>query len=500
MPRNNTGPRTTAKGARATGTSGTSGTSATARSARAKRARGQDGPRGPHGRGEAAARLLAAHPDIKWVDAIYADLSGVVRGKRYPVAQLAKLLEGTLAMPGSVFLLDTAGESHDPCGYGFTDGDPDTPVRADPATLAPVPWAEVPSAQVLLRFYEKDGSPFRFEPRTVAGRALARLKELEVRPVVAFELEFYLVDRERAAGGAPQPPASPATGRRGSETQVYAMTDVDAYGAVLQDIAEACAAQGIPCGAISSEYAPGQFEINLQHLEDPLLAADHAVLFKRAVKGVARRHGLQATFMAKPYADQAGSGLHLHISLLDKAGRNLFDGGKEPASPALRHAIGGVLDLMPESMALLCPNVNSFRRFKPNIFTPLQRCWGYENRSVALRVPLGDGASRRIEHRIAGADANPYLVLATLLAGVHRGLVEKIDPGPPFDGNAGADYDPDVPFRPRRALERLAAGGPLVDYLGADYVKVYTACKLAELDSFESEISDREYAWYLQAD
>jgi glutamine synthetase len=457
-------------------------------------------PKNSSGLPKEASQLLAAYPETKWVDAIYADLSGVVRGKRYPIDQLEKLLTGTLAVPGSVFLLDTSGASSDPCGYGFADGDPDSPVRADATTLKPVPWSEVPTAQVLLRFYEKDGRPFRFEPRTVAAKALARLAELKLRPVVAFELEFYLIDRVRTAGGGPQPPVSPETGQRDRETQVYAMNDVDAYAVILQDIAESCAAQDIPCGAISSEYAPGQFEINLHHLEDPLLAADHAVMFKRAVKGVARRHGLQATFMAKPYPDQAGSGLHLHLSLLDQAGRNVFDGGKEPASPALLHAIGGVLDLMPESMALLCPNVNSYRRFKPNIFTPVRRSWGYENRSVALRVPLGDGAARRIEHRIAGADANPYLVLATLLAGVHRGLTQKVDPGPPFQGNAGDACDPEVPFRPRRALERLQAGGPLGDYLGEEYLRVYAACKLAELDSFESEISDREFAWYLQAE
>jgi len=457
-------------------------------------------PKNDSGLPKEAAALLAAHPETKWVDAIYADLSGVVRGKRYPVDHLGKLLTGTLAVPGSVFLLDSAGASSDPCGYGFADGDPDTPVKADPSTLAPVPWAEVPTAQVLLRFYEKDGSAFYFEPRSVAARVLARLAELKLRPVVAFELEFYLIDWKRAAGGAPQPPLSPLTGEREFETQVYAMNDVDAHAGFLQEVGEACAAQNIACGAISSEYAPGQFEINLRHLDDPLLAADQAVLFKRAVKGVARRHGMQATFMAKPYAEQTGSGLHLHVSLLDEDGRNVFDGGKKPASKALLHAMGGVLDLMPESMALLCPNVNSYRRFKPNVFTPVQRCWGYENRSVALRVPLGEGKARRIEHRIAGADANPYLVLATLLAGIHRGLTEKIDPGPPSEGNAGADYDPELPFRPRRALERLQAGGPLTGYIGADYAKVYAACKLGELDSFESEISDREYAWYLMAE
>ncbi len=447
-----------------------------------------------------AAKLLADHPEIRWLDTIYADLAGVVRGKRYPIDQLAKILTGTLAVPGSVFLLDAQGASSDPLGYGFSDGDPDSPVKVDPATLKPVPWAEVPTAQVLLRFLEKDGSPFRFEPRTVAGRVLARFAELKLRPVVAFELEFYLLDRERAPGGAPQPPLSPASGERDSATQVYAMADMDAYARVLQDVSEACTVQDIPAAAMSSEYAPGQFEINLQHLDDPLLAADQAVLFKRAVKGVARRHGMQATFMAKPYPEQTGSGLHLHMSLLDERGHNVFDGGKEPASPALLHAIGGVLDLMPESMGILAPNVNSYRRFKPNVFTPVQRSWDFENRSVALRIPLGEGKARRIEHRIAGADANPYLVLATLLAGVHHGLVKEIDPGPLAEGNAGESYDPELPFRPRRAFERLQAPNKLTDYLGEEYVAVYAATKLGELDAFEAEISPAEYAWYLQAD
>ncbi len=447
-----------------------------------------------------AADFLAAHPEVKWVDTIYVDLSGVVRGKRYPIGQLGKLMTGTLAIPGSVFLLDSAGTSHDPCGLGFSDGDPDNPVRAAPGTLKPVPWAEAPTAQVLLRFFEKDGSPFRFEPRTVAQRVLERLTELKLRPVVAFELEFYLVDRERTADGAPQPPLSPVTGQRDSATQVYAMNDMDAYAPFLQEVAEACAVQDIPTGAMSSEYAPGQFEINLEHLDDPLLAADHAVLFKRAVKGVARRHGMQVTFMAKPYAQQTGSGLHLHVSLLDESGRNVFDGGDKPASETLLHAMGGVLDLMPESMAFLAPNTNSYRRFKPNVFTPVRRSWDFENRSVALRVPLGEGKARRIEQRIAGADANPYLVLATLLAGIHRGITNEIDPGPPTEGNAGEDYDPELPFRARRALERLQAPNGLTDYMGAEYIDVYAACKLAELDSFEAEISPAEYTWYLQAE
>ncbi len=449
---------------------------------------------------EEAADFLAANPEVRALDAFFVDLSGVVRGKRYPIDQLGKLMTDGIAMPGSVFLLDTVGAGHDPCGYGFSDGDPDSLVRIVPGTLRRMPWAETPSAQALLRFYEKDGTPYRFEPRSVAAGALERVHALGLTPVVAFELEFYLVDRERAPGGAPQPPISPLTGVRDAATQVYGMNEMDAYAPFLREVCEACAVQGVPSGAMSSEYAPGQFEINLQHLDDPLLAADHCVLFKRIVKGVARRHGLQASFMAKPYPDQAGSGLHLHVSLLDAAGGNVFDGGAEPASPTLRHAVGGILELLPESMGLLAPNVNSYRRFKPNTYVPIRRSWGFENRSVALRIPRGPGAARRIEHRVAGADANPYLVLASLLAGLHHGIVKEIDPGPPFEGNAGDHYDPDMPFRPRRAFERLLEPNGLTATLGATYLEAYAACKLAELDSFEARISPAEYAWYLQAE
>jgi glutamine synthetase len=445
------------------------------------------------------AGFLAAHPEITAVDAILVDLSGVVRGKRYPIADLGKIYRDGMAMPGSVFLLDTAGESHDPGGRGFSDGDPDKQVKVIPGSLKLVPWASPPLAQMLLTFREVDGAPYAFEPRNVLARTLERVRELGLNPVIAFELEFYLVDREHGPGGAPRPPISPLTGERDRATQVYGMNEVDAFTRFLEDVVAACAVQDIPTAAVSAEYAPGQFEINLKHINDPLLAADHCVLFKRVVKGIARRHGYQATFMAKPYVRNAGSGMHLHISLWDKRGRNVFDGGERASEPLL-HAVGGILDILPESMAILAPNVNSYRRFLPNIFVPIRRSWGYENRSVALRLPLARGAAWRIEHRIAGADANPYLVLATALAGVHHGLTNRIDPGPAAEGNAGTAPDPELPLRPHRALERFLGGSVLPSYIGEEYVRVYHACKLNELQRVESHISPVEYEWYLQAE
>ena len=448
-----------------------------------------------------AADFLARHPDTRHLDAIFPDLSGVIRGKRYPLSEFGKVTADGLAFPASVFMLDSLGQSHDPAGLGFSDGDPDRVAKIVPGTLLPVPWAQQPGAQALITLQEADGSPYPFEPRNILLSVFSRIQDLGLRPVVAFELEFYLFDQDRNGAGAPQPPINPLTGQRDRGTQVYGMDNLDGFAAIMEEITASCEAQGIATGAITSEYAAGQFEINLHHLDDAMKAADHCIFFKRVVQGVARKHGFQASFMAKPFLEQAGSGLHMHISLLDGEGRNVFDGGQDsPASDRLRQAIGGVLESLPEAMAFLAPNVNSFRRFVPDIFVPIRCCWGYENRSVALRIPLGSGAARRIEHRVAGADANPYLALATALAGIHHGLTQASDPGEPAEGNAGHAYDPALAFRPRRALDRLSEATILPGYFGADYLEAYIACKQAELDRFEGYISPVEYDWYLQSD
>jgi glutamine synthetase len=452
-----------------------------------------------------AAAFLAAHPKLEEIDVIYADLCGLLRGKRYPIKFLDKIMTDGLATPGSVFLLDAVGEGHDPLGLGFSDGDPDCQVKVIPGTLKPVPWASRPTAQVLATFQEADGTPYYFEPRNVLRRVLERISELKLRPVVAFELEFYLIDREKTDAGGPQPPVSPLTGKRMAGTQVYGMAELDAYGDIIGDITDACAAQGIKTGAITKEYAPGQFEINLEHLDDPLRAADECVLFKRIIKNVVQRHAVEATFMAKPYPLTAGSGLHLHCSLLDEEGQNVFaeadyQPGQNKTSDTLRHAIGGILDLMGPSMAILAPNVNSYRRFAPNTYVPVTRSWAHENRSVALRIPSGGPEARRIEHRVSGADVNPYLCLATMLAGLHFGLTKKIEPPEMAEGNAGAAYDAGLPFRPRRALEAMAGSKELADYLGGDYIRAYIECKEAELNKFEAIMSPAEFDWFLQSD
>ena len=432
---------------------------------------------------------LRRHPGTRYLDAFVCDLSCVMRGKRFPVHAAGKVFEGGMMLPGSSFLLSASGESHDPEGMGFSDGDPDEVARPIEGALAPAPWAREPGAQVMLTLGGLDGAPYYFEPRNVLARVLARFAELRLRPVVAFELEFYLLDAAQGAAGA-------SGGAR--ETQVYSIDQVEECAAYLHEVMETCARQGIATGAISAEYAPGQFEINLPHTDAPLAAADQCVLFRRAVQCVARKHGMRATFMAKPRADSSGSGLHLHISLLDKRGRNIFDGGEDPRSaPApLLHALGGLLKLLPESMAVLAPNINSYRRFRPDIYVPVSPSWGFENRSVALRIPKSAGASRRIEHRVAGADANPYLALAALLAGIHHGLVARIDPGEPARGNAGARLDPSLPFEPEAAFAACRGAPVLSEYFGARYLRAYAGCKLNEYRAFVKS-GRGETDWYL---
>ena len=449
---------------------------------------------------------LQRHPHTRYLDAMLCDLSCVLRGKRYPISEAGKVFSGGMMLPGSSVLLAVTGDSHDPEGLGFSDGDPDEVAVPIDGTLAPAPWARYPTAQTLLTMQSLDGAPYYFEPRNVLAGVVERFAELRLRPVVAFELEFYLLDPANDNGRRIQPPLSPLSGQRAGATQVYSIDQVEDFSHYLHEVNDACARQGITTGAISAEYAPGQFEINLRHSDQPLQAADQCVMFRRAVQCVARKHGLQATFMAKPYADNAGSGLHLHLSLLDHNGKNVFDGGGEYgaascASPLLRHAIGGLNQSMAESMAIFAPNINSYRRFVADSYVPMRPNWGYENRSVAIRVPKSPGSARRLEHRVAGADANPYLTLAALLAGVHHGLSNDIDAGQPARGNAGRQPHPEVPFEPKSAFEKCRHGRVLPGYFGQRYLDAYSSCKLNEYRAFvesgQAESGQVETSWYL---
>jgi glutamine synthetase len=273
-------------------------------------------------------------------------------------------------------------------------------------------------AQLLVSLDHEDGTTNLLDPRRILGAVEARFRERGLQPVVASEMEFFLLDPQRDAQGRPQHTQSDSVGGALAQGQTYgleAMAEVDEFMHAVQDC---CQLQDLPVDTLIKESAPSQYEINLLHRPDALLAADQALLLKRAIRGIARSFEHVATFMAKPFGDLAGNGMHMHCSLQDADGNNLFNDDTPEGSKLLRQAIAGCMHTLPDVMLLLAPTMNSYRRFQKGMHAPLAPCWGYENRTVALRVPAGPLKAMRLEHRVAGADAQPHLAIAALLGGM----------------------------------------------------------------------------------
>jgi glutamine synthetase len=443
-----------------------------------------------------AQAFLERHPSVRHVDALCTDICGQVRGKRYPADKLKGLYAEGLQMPQSHFLLDVNGDCSDPAGRGYSDGDPDTTLFPVPGSLVPVPWAGGGLGQVIVSEEPNPAGRLQVDPRQILASVARKLADLGLTSVMAVELEFYLFERASDGEGRPQRALLP-NGMRLETTNTNSLEELEHLAGFLGDLEDFCKAQSIPASVVTSEMAAGQFEINLQHVGSPLAAGDHAVLLRRAVRAAASRHGMRASFMSKPFLDAAGSGMHVHMSLADGKGTNLFDDGSEAGTPLLRQAIAGLQQTAPDCLAFFAPSVNAFRRFGLNQFVPLNRYWGYNNRGVAFRVPAGPSAARRIEHRIAGADANPHLVLAAILAGLHHGIATKADPGPPRRGALAGDDDSGLRFDLPSALERLAESELLARYFDPAYLKAYAAVKANERARFLDHIARREYEWYL---
>ncbi len=444
------------------------------------------------------ARTLASIDGCELVDLLLPDMNGLLRGKRVTREALDKVYADGVCLPMSLIATDITGNTVEETGLGYDIGDEDRICRPIPGSLRAVPWSPRPMAQLLLGMEDGDGGMFEANPREVLKRVLARYAERGWKPVVAVELEFYLFDQRPDAHGRPRASLNPATGARNRSTQVYYMEDLNDYRGFTDAVADACRAQGIPADTAVAEYAPGQFEINLKHRDDALLACDDAIYLKRAIKAIAQQQGTMASFMAKPQVDQAGSGMHIHVSLLDADGRNLFASPiGQPADP-LRHAIGGLQANARDSLLLFAPHANSYRRFVLNAFVPLNECWGYNNRTVAMRIPHSNEANTRIEHRIAGADANVYLVTAAVLAGMLEGIERQRDPGPPITGNAYDQTEIRTPFW-REAIGDFLASEFIRAQFGDRFRHIYGQQKLKEMHSFHTQVTDLEYDWYLRA-
>ncbi|MFK4754158.1 MULTISPECIES: glutamine synthetase family protein [Oceanospirillaceae] len=433
-------------------------------------------------------------------DLFIVDLNGNLRGKRLLGSSLDKVYEEGVKLPRSVIGVDFWGGDVPDNGLVFETGDNDgicIPVQDKP-TL--VPWAGEERHQLQAMMMNPDGSPFNVDPRQVLKNIVDRFHERGWYPVMATELEFYLMDGDSEEVQRPRPPVlDRGHGRRLNTTDAYSIEDVDGLESFFAEVRAACDVQGVLADTIISELGPGQFEINLKHVSDPLNAGDQSIWFKRLVKGIARKHGYTSTFMAKPYAEHSGNGFHVHFSLVDKDGNNLFDNGGEEGTEMLTQAIAGLLELMPSSMLLFAPHLNSYRRFQDGSHAPVFACWGYENRTTAVRVPEGDPEARRLEHRVSGADANPYLVLAAVLAGSLYGLNNKLVPPEPMEGDAYADSHEStrLPYRWDDAIKALDKSAVLREYLGDEFVDVFCAIKRQEITELNSRISDIEYESYL---
>ncbi|MBR9863847.1 MAG: glutamine synthetase [Rhodobacteraceae bacterium] len=435
------------------------------------------------------------HPEVETVFACVCDLNGTLRGKRIPVEQAEKAIVGGIRMPLSAVSVDIWGEDIENSALVFETGDSDGVCEFTGRDLLPINWTARPSAMAMLWMHKEDGTPFVADPRRALDAVVQRYAALGLTPVVATELEFYLVD---PSGDQPRAPHSPVSGKRLDSDGVLSLDELQHFDAFLNDVYAACAEQDIPADAAISENGAGQFEINLLHVNDPLKAADDAVLFKRLVRGVARKHGFAATFMAKPFGARAGSGFHVHFSLLDGNGDNVFDNGGEEGSDTMLSAVAGLLATMQQNSLTFAPHENSYRRLMPGAHAPTGVAWGYENRTAAIRIPGGNHKARRIEHRVAGADANPYLVLTSILGGALHGIENKMQPPAPITGDAYRQKLTHLPLDWASAIEAFAEGTHVPEIFSEQLQTLLVECKAQELKRFSRHVTDFEYHSYLE--
>lgn len=440
------------------------------------------------------AAFRARHPEIEVAEIFAVDLNALVRGKRVPLAKLDGLAKGAMKMPTSTLGLDLFSQDVAENAIAIELGDPDGPMVPVAETLRPMLWADPLVAQLQCTIAEGDGSPSPYDPRGVLAKVAEAATARGLSPVLALELEFYLVDPS-----VPEPPRDPISGERLAKAQIYNMDILRAFEPILADINTAAEALGAPAETAICEYGPGQFEINLRHEADPLAAADHMIALKRAVRGVARRHGLDASFMPKPYGEHSGSGMHMHLSLWDAAGRNIFsaENGDGP-NPALRHAVAGVLRAMPDCMLIFAPNLNSYRRFMPGSYAPMVAAWGHDNRGAAVRLPETTGPGARLEHRTSGSDANPYLLAASVLAAALDGIDASQEPPGPVDTEASAGDGTPLPLDWMDAEQVFASSAFVERWLGAEMQRVFAGIKRQERTTLLARVTDVEYDTYLR--
>jgi glutamine synthetase len=440
-------------------------------------------------------QFLQDNPEIEIFEVILHDLNGIHRGKWLPREQIRKLFEGGYKMPQSACSLDSWGRDLEE--LISVTGDTDGVCRSHAETLAIVPWADKPTAQIVVSMGSFSGDePYLGDCRVVLENILKRYEKLGLTPVVASEMEFHLFELDRDQFGAPQHSQQALDGSPTLGGHTYGIDAMRDVAPLMDAITSAAQAQALPVDTLITEFGPSQYEINLYHQDCALRACDQGSMLKRAIRNVARSHNRVASFMAKPFAEQVGNGMHIHFSLIDAEGTNVFDNGTGQGSDLLRQAVAGCVSTMADSMAIFAPNINSYRRMVPGCYAPLAPNWGYENRTTAIRIPGGDSRAMRIEHRVAGADANIYLTVAAMLAGALYGLENQLSAPEPVVGDAG-DVVPELPHFWNDALSVFEQSSFVKDYLGAELQKNYAQSKHMEKSEFDSRVTQLEYDAYL---
>ena len=447
-----------------------------------------------------AEAFLDAHPEIEAFDIVLHDSNGIGRGKIIRRHELLAFYQSGRFLPISILGLDICGEDVHETGLIWDQGDGDLRAWPIPGTLKPLHGTTPPRGEVLMSLYTLEGAPMTSDPRHALQAQVDAMAAEGLYPAGAFELEFFLLANARGPDGRVRPAADVLDGRASHRTEVYSVDHLHGMLPLFSDIYAGAEKAGIKAETMISEYAPGQYELTLHYRTDVMQAADDLMRLKRIVRAQARAHGVTACFMAKPIEDYAGSGMHFHVSLQDGDGRNVFTEGTEGEwSAPLLHALGGLRATMGEAMLVFAPHANSWRRFANQSYAPVSTSWGVNNRSVALRIPAGDKRARRIEHRPAGVDANPYLVAATVLAGIRHGLTQRIDPGPETTGNGydEAGGDDSIPRDWGAAIAAARDSTFLKGALGEEMHRTFVAVKAAEYARVARTISDVDYDLYL---
>jgi len=433
-----------------------------------------------------AARSYIAGRRLDEVECIVSDIAGVARGKAMPASKFAK--QASFFLPNSIFLQTITGDWADNPSGAFTE--PDMILTPDYSTASAAPWTADVTLQVIHDVKDQQGKPVEAAPRNVLKRIVELYNAQGWSPIVAPEMEFFLVARNIDPNQPIIPPMG-RSGRRAAAKQAYSMSAVDEYGKVIDDIYDFAEAQGFEIDGILQEGGAGQVEINLHH-GDPIELADEIFYFKRLIREAALRHDCFATFMAKPIEGEPGSAMHIHHSVVStETGENIFSAPDGNETETFLHFIAGMQTYLPAVIALLAPYVNSYRRYVPDFAAPINLEWGRDNRTTGLRVPISDPAGRRLENRLAGMDCNPYLGFAASLACGYLGLMEKKLPRSECLGDAYMSED-DLPTNLGDALDILAECEPVREVLGVEFCNIYESVKRNEYKEFLQVISPWE--------